>query len=415
MSLLPFFEELASGLESRLREPGHDTVARKILALETARLGVRLFSGENRVAWCGVLSPFDLLNAMGVTSCFVEFIGAQLASTGSVSPMLETAEQSGWSTDSCSYHRGVIGAAIQGLVPQPDFLVGTSAPCTGGLAAIEALANHFTKDLFILTIPHRTDDEAVQFLADQYRRLVRFVTEHTGRTLDKELLADSIGKTNEARRLIVEMQELAREVPTPARKRDLADFALVTSLFFGTQGAIDVARAYRDEFARKISRGIPGIDDEKVRLLWLQNRLQFKNPLIDLLADEYHAAVVIDEFNDVTWGPIDPEDPFPGMARRTLSNPLTGNVSRRIANLLRLSRDYRVDGAINPCQWGCRQGTGARGLVEEGLRDGGVPVLNLEVDCVDPRPFSEGQLKTRIQAFIEMITESRQVTGKTDR
>jgi benzoyl-CoA reductase/2-hydroxyglutaryl-CoA dehydratase subunit BcrC/BadD/HgdB len=32
--------------------------------------------------------------------------------------------------------------------------------------------------------------------------------------------------------------------------------------------------------------------------------------------------------------------------------------------------------------------------------------LNLEVDCVDKRNFAEGQLRTRVEAFIEML-ESR--------
>ena len=101
--------------------------------------------------------------------------------------------------------------------------------------------------------------------------------------------------------------------------------------------------------------------------------------------------------------PFEPDDPFAGLARRMLSIPLTGPVERRIRNLQRLAREYRVDGAINPCHWGCRQGTGTRGLVEDGLAKIGVPVLNLEVDCVDSRNFAEGQLRTRVEAFIEMI------------
>ncbi|MBL6974860.1 MAG: 2-hydroxyacyl-CoA dehydratase [Deltaproteobacteria bacterium] len=44
---------------------------------------------------------------------------------------------------------------------------------------------------------------------------------------------------------------------------------------------------------------------------------------------------------------------------------------------------------------------------EAGLREAEVPILNLEVDCVDPRPFSDGQLKTRIHAFIEMLGDGR--------
>jgi benzoyl-CoA reductase/2-hydroxyglutaryl-CoA dehydratase subunit BcrC/BadD/HgdB len=111
--------------------------------------------------------------------------------------------------------------------------------------------------------------------------------------------------------------------------------------------------------------------------------------------------------NDVTWDPLDPDDPYSSMAERIMSISLTGMADHRIRILQRLARDYRVDGAINPCHWGCRQGAGGRGLVQEGLRQIGVPVLNLEVDCIDPRNFAEGQLRTRILAFIEMLKERR--------
>jgi benzoyl-CoA reductase/2-hydroxyglutaryl-CoA dehydratase subunit BcrC/BadD/HgdB len=86
-----------------------------------------------------------------------------------------------------------------------------------------------------------------------------------------------------------------------------------------------------------------------------------------------------------------------------MSLPFVGSVQRRLELLRVMAADYRVDGAVNPCHWGCRQGTGARGLIEEGLKEAGVPVLNLEVDCLDERSFSEGQVRTRLEAFMEML------------
>jgi benzoyl-CoA reductase/2-hydroxyglutaryl-CoA dehydratase subunit BcrC/BadD/HgdB len=185
------------------------------------------------------------------------------------------------------------------------------------------------------------------------------------------------------------------------------NFGLVFSLLAGTDAAVRVARTYRDEFEEKVREGIAGIPGERARLLWLQNRIQFKTPLEDLLADEHGVAVAADEFNAITWDAIDPEDPYPGLARRMMSIPLCGPVERRVRHLQRMALDYRVDGAINPCHWGCRQGTGARGLIEQGLVEIGVPVLNLEVDCIDERNFTPGQLRTRLEAFVEMIAERR--------
>jgi benzoyl-CoA reductase/2-hydroxyglutaryl-CoA dehydratase subunit BcrC/BadD/HgdB len=42
-------------------------------------------------------------------------------------------------------------------------------------------------------------------------------------------------------------------------------------------------------------------------------------------------------------------------------------------------------------------------MIQAVLKELGVPVVNLEVDCVDTRNFAEGQLRTRLEAFMEML------------
>jgi benzoyl-CoA reductase/2-hydroxyglutaryl-CoA dehydratase subunit BcrC/BadD/HgdB len=182
---------------------------------------------------------------------------------------------------------------------------------------------------------------------------------------------------------------------------------VVLPLLLGENVAVEVTEVYRDEYRRKVERGIAGVSGEKIRLMWLQNRIQFSNPIEEILEREHRAAVVADELNDVTWQPVDPSDPYDDLAARMMSIPLVGSVDRRIRHLERMAGDYRVDGVLNPCHWGCRQGSGARGLITEGLKRKGLPVLNLEVDCVDPRNFAEGQLRTRIEAFMEMLDAER--------
>ena len=398
-----YFASLATGIEGRLKSGTEKTVARKTLSLELARLGARLFSGRERVAWCGVLAPFDLLNAFGVTSCFVEFVGAMLASTGTALPYLEQAEEAGYVPDGCSYHRAVVGAGLAGMMPKPDFLIGTSAPCSGGLAVIDNLARHFDKDLFVLNIPHADDDDAVTYLAEQLRSMMGFVAERLGTTVDEGRVRETMEYTNQAREVLLEVYELASRIPSPARPRDLVNFGVVFALMLGTGAGLRVAEVYRDEYRRKLETNTAGTRGEQIRLMWLQNRIQFKNPLESLLEEEHNAAIVIDELNDIAWDPIDVDDPYPGIAKRILSIPLVGTVERRVQAIQRLAKQYQIHGAINPCHWGCRQGTGARGLVERGLGDIGVPVINLEVDCIDPRSFAEGQLRTRLEAFLEML------------
>jgi len=396
-----YFDNLVSGIETALSANPINKSARKMYALEIAKLGSRLYSGENRVAWCGIAAPFDILSAMNVTSCFVEFIGAMLASTGLSSEFLIEAEHAGFASDICGYHRAVMGATRKGMMPAPDFLIATTCPCSGGIAVMENMAAHFKKDLFVLNIPQQETGAGVRYLADQIREMVRFVSHHTGQILDEEKLRTAVIRTNQAREIMAETYEFAKQIPSPADGIMLANFGIVMALLLGSDAGVTVAQAYRDEFEKRAKTG--GSGKEKIRLMWIQNRIQYKNPLVDMLEKEFGAIIVIDELNDITWDAIDPDDPYTGMARRSISIPFNGEATRRIDHLKKLAVEYKIDGAINPCNWGCRQGTGAKGLITEGLKEIGVPVLNLEVDCVDHRTFADGQIKTRMEAFIEML------------
>lgn len=401
--LLEYFTSVEEGLlEKRVASPD-DWSARKTFILELVRLGKRLYSGEEPVAWCGVAAPFDLLNSLGVTSCFIEFVGAMLASVGAVAPYLQMAEQKGHGRDTCGFHRAVIGAAHRGQMPVPEFLVATSTPCTAGMAAVEELAAIFDKPLFVLQVPQTAAEENVAFLADQLRALTAFAENHLGRKLDAETLRDTMQKTNEIRALMLEMYQLARHVPSPANGKSLRNLGFILPLLMGRDEGLVVARARVDELARRVKAGQAGVPGEKTRLLWVQTRIQYRHPLLEWLEKEHKASIVVDELNDVWWDPIDLDDPYSGMARRTIGLPLNGPASARINRMLQLAREYRVDGVINPCHWGCRQGTGVRGLVQKGFASIGLPVLNLETDCADPRNFSEGQVRTRIEAFLEML------------
>ena len=401
-----YFKDMAAGIEAKILQDSNLPNPRKKYALETARLGSRLYSGNNAVAWCGLAVPFDLLNVMGITSCFVEFVGAVLAATGTADPFLEEAEQAGFVGDTCGYHRTVMGAARKNIMPEPDFLIATTCPCSGGIAIMENLADLFNKDLFVLNVPQEDSEQNVAYLANQIRDMVEFVTRHTGEPLEADKLRQAVENTNRARKIMQDVYQLAQNVPSPTDGRLLTNFGLVMPLFCGTEAAVEIAQAYKDEFTARVDNGSSGVPDEKLRLLWIQNRIQFNNPLVELLEKEYRANIVSDELNDIFWDPIDPQDPYPAMARRAIAIPLNGSIQRRIGHLQKLARTYSLDGAINPCNWGCRQGTGARGLISDGLKEIGVPVLNLEVDCVDKRNFAEGQLRTRVEAFIEML-ESR--------
>ncbi len=401
--LLPYFQATAAGVADRLATGDSPFVARKRLTLELARLGAHLYDGKHRVAWCGIATPYDLLSALDITPCFVEFVGASLAAGGMATPLIEAAEQEGFSTDACAYHRSVLAADSAGLMPEPDLLIGTSCPCSGGLGVIQEIARRHREELFVIHVPPDGGEDAVAYLADQYRAMMAFVEQQLGEAVDPERVRVAMTRANHVRERLVEIYAMAGAVPTPARRRDMVNLGITLPLIAGTEAGVAVADAYRDEFAAGLAARDGSEPREPVRLMWLQNRIQFKTTLEQELAEQFGAVVVADELNDVTWDPVDPDDPYEDLARRALTFPLMLSPQRRVEHLVELARRHDVDGAINPCHWGCRQGTGTRGMVQQGLREAGIPVLNLEVDCVDERNYSEGQLKTRLEAFVEML------------
>jgi benzoyl-CoA reductase/2-hydroxyglutaryl-CoA dehydratase subunit BcrC/BadD/HgdB len=405
--MLDYFQNVVTGIEAKLAAGDQPYVARKMLTMELSRLGVHLYDGQHRVAWCGIATPYDLLSALDITPCFVEFVGASLASGGMVGPLLEAAEQGGFSTDACAYHRSVLAADTAGLMPVPDFVIGTSSPCSGGLGVIQEIARRHGTPIFVVHVPPDSSEASVAYLADQYRAMVAFAEEHLGTTLDAGRMHEAMTHAETVRQRLLEIYELAAAIPSPARRRDMVNLGITLPLMSGTATGPRIADAYRDELTAKLAARIAarngGGKREPVRLLWLQNRIQFRNNLEQVLDEEFGAVVVADELNDVTWDAVDPDDPYEGIARRALTFPLMLSPQHRVDHLATMVRRYDIDGVINPCHWGCRQGTGTRGMIQDGLRAHGVPVLNLEVDCVDQRNYSEGQLRTRLEAFVEML------------
>ena len=397
------FDKVVKGIKKKLRQEPDGINARKKYVLELSRLGRKLYSKDENIAWCGVTAPFDLLNAMGVTACFVEFVGAMLSSTQTAGFFLEEAEDSGFATDSCAYHRAVIGAVLKNAMPEPDFIIGTSSPCTAGLAIVENFAKQYQKDFFILNIPQNYSKDAITYLTAQIEEMTFFISDHTNRPLSMDALGTSLEYFNRSTLLLKDIYNLAKQKPSPVDNNLLKDFGTVITLLMGTQAGVDICQTFKEELTHRIKTDRSEVSKEKTRLMWVQNRIQYPFPINEML-DDLGAKIVVDELNNVTWEPMDPDNPFESIAKRMISIPFSMNTNERIKKMQELATEYQIDGAINPCHWGCRQGTGARGLISKGLRDIDIPVLNLEIDCVDSRNLAKGQIETRVEAFLEMLS-----------
>ena len=97
------------------------------------------------------------------------------------------------------------------------------------------------------------------------------------------------------------------------------------------------------------------------------------------------------------------DDPYEIMAERCVLNTFNGPASRRAEAACSLARESGADGVILFCHWGCKETCGASTLIADTLEEAGFPVLVVNGDGVDRLNAPDGQIITRISAFMEML------------
>ena len=100
---------------------------------------------------------------------------------------------------------------------------------------------------------------------------------------------------------------------------------------------------------------------------------------------------------------MDEEHPFEALARKIIRNLFNGSYSFKADSIEKLADRLLPDAVIHFCHWGCKQASGGSVLLKERMQEKGIPMLILDGDGVDQRNSHDGQIKTRLEAFLEMI------------
>ena len=93
--------------------------------------------------------------------------------------------------------------------------------------------------------------------------------------------------------------------------------------------------------------------------------------------------------------------------KKLVGNAMNGPYERKLELVDRLLDATHADGVIHFCHWGCKQSSGGSALLREHLHEVGVPLLQLDGDGIDERNSHDGQIKTRLEAFFEVLEAKR--------
>lgn len=356
------------------------------------------------VAWRSSFVPSEILIALDIVPFAVESIMSFLAAGGIAGEILQLAEEKYSSRDTCSFLRGVNAGVIENFLPTPDFLLCTSLYCHGSAQVFYSVSKYFEKDFYYIDVPyHHNRRYAEQYVANQLREITHKMATKLGINNFEERLEEAISLSNQATEYFREINELRKHIPSPILGVEMIDYSLMLSPLFGMQEMAEIGEILAGELKERVNKKIGAVKNEKHRIIWRQLRPYYTDEIFDYLTLTHNTAVVFEEVNYIHWQYSNPQDPFRSMAQKLLSNPPLGPFERWLACSEEVVKDYHADGVIEFAQWGCRLLSCTTQMVKESLESHNVPVLVIDGDCIDSTAYFDGQVKTRIDAFIEAL------------
>ena len=356
--------------------------------------------------WTTLFVPSELIFAMKLQPFSLEIAAALCSKFGQGSHSLTEADLAAIPTDVCSFHRTALGNAYMGVYPRPLFLAGTSTICDSNIKTIKICESITGKESMIVDVPYEMNDHSVKFLTNQLIALTKRMEEVTGKKMEKHALSEAIEFSNQARKKMIELNQVRMDPLSPLAGGDGLGMMVPSHYLAGSQHAVDFYTGIVDELKEMIAtrrKNGEVADEKEIRLLWLELKPYFKADVFDKIENAGKTKIVFEEINHVYWDKLDPDKPYESLARKLISNHNNGPLDNRLKVIKKLSKDYNVDGIIAFSTWGCRRNNAAIPTIKAEMAKEGVPLLNLDGDCVDDTNYMSGQIATRTEGFIEML------------
>jgi benzoyl-CoA reductase/2-hydroxyglutaryl-CoA dehydratase subunit BcrC/BadD/HgdB len=363
-------------------------------------------------------NPVELLTAMDVHWYFhiqQMFAGSGTGGGIHIAEDLEAMDKLAVPGDCCTFLRLALYYQVEGLLPVPTAYLALTEPCDGIAGWHAAFIHHHAwRDVpcFAPDPPYLDDDRAIDYFAGEMKRMVDFITKHTGKTLDMDLLKRTVEETNKGYSLWMEYNEVRRSSPTPH------GFVMPMSCFFqvNTAGAGDPSRTlwYEDMLAdaeRRVRENDPEIPNQKIRLLWYDIQPFYFGEITTWLQEEWGGVIAMDMVSYCPYELVDTstEDSiFRGLARRAYQDgPMIrqarGKAENVVEDITRIVKDYNVDCVIFPGHMGHKDMAASSSIMADTCRSLGVPFLHIGMDQADRRYRTIDEIKDQITRFFRAM------------
>lgn len=357
------------------------------------------------VVWTNIYTPSELLYALDLIPIYPELISGVLASVGLAGYLIETAESKFYAADLCSFYRVAAGLILKDWFPKPDLIISSSQLCDGSTKFFHNISKYYHCEHYLIDTPYYDDSNSRRYLVAQLKEIADKIGKMSGQQLNTEKINRTFDLSNQTRGYIIKLNEFRENSPSPLSGWDA--MAYILYMFFsssGTERGLKFYRTLYQEVKEKVDNRLGVLREEKYRILWLhQIRPYYQNEIIQNL-QENKAVISFEEVSHLYWPVLDSQRPWESLAQKMTSNFGIGPIERRMKMVYDLVKKYKIDGVIHFSQRGCRQSCGGAYIIKDFLQEKGIPMLILDGDGADVRNYARGQTRTRIEAFLEMLS-----------
>jgi len=307
--------------------------------------------------------------------------------------------------NNCSFSRSCLQMGLQGEYEFLDGLVAGST-CDGARRLFDIWCHYIdTPFKHIITVPRKFSKRAHELYYGQLVQFRQHLEEFLGIEIGEEALLKSIEVYNESRRLLGRLYELRKSDSPPISGAETmevlnASFRMPKELFNECLGQL------LEELADSGNK-----HSSRARLMVVGSVMN--NPEFIVSIEEVGGLVVSDELCTSTryWSDMvvldENKTPLEAIARRYLDNFPCARMypsDERFNRIIELVRDFRVEGVISETIRYCVPYAHDLPLLKDRLEAVGIPTLALDVEY---GTSGSGQIRTRVQAFLEMIEAKR--------
>ncbi len=304
----------------------------------------------------------------------------------------------------CPYIKNVMSTALKGGARHLDGVV-FARSCDGMRRMYDAWKSYVGTDfVYMLDAPKNTDDRAVSYFASRLKDFAQALGAASGKEITPASLNKAIRTTGKLRKSMQRIFSLQQSTPLPVKGSEL--FKLGLSVFSGDHA---IALKKIDELRHQaVTAGFERSNSRKPRLLISGNVMDRTDlfEIIEAVGAEIPAADLCTDLRYFTRN-VDgaKDDPYTALARAYLGEPhcsRTASPIQRADEILKLTETYSIDGVLITSLKFCDQHLYDVPYITKVLAGKNIPVLFLENDYTFT---NKGQMKVRIEAFIEVLNE----------